>query len=869
MIHQHPLQSIRRAPLAVAVVAAMLPMSGWAAPKLEFNADMLFGSAAGRLDLSRYEQGDVLPGTYSVDILINDTWVGRHDVSARLGDDERSHFCLGPELFELMGIDEARLQALRQTEEGQGLLALPAETVCRPLQDFVPGATMEFDNAEQRLNVAIPQLYLVRNRRGWVDPALWDRGVTAATLGYSASHSQQRTPQGDRRRTSVALDAGVNLGEWRLRHRGYLERTGDASTQYQAGASFMQRNLPALGAQLIVGESATHGDMLQGVNYRGVSLQSDARMLPDDQREFAPVVRGIAQSNARVTIRQRGYVIHETTVAPGPFEIDDLVVSGASGDLEVEITEADGRVESFTIPFTAMPQLLRPGQQRYTLTAGDLRNASATDEPRFVEATLRRGFSNRVTGYAAGTAMRGYSAVVLGAAWNTSMGAFSGDITLSDARLPGKGFSPGKRLRGQSYRVAYNKSLFADHTNITMAAYRYATDDFLSLGDAARLRSKSVEQPEYDLVGRQRSRLDLTINQHFGNGRGSLYLTGSTADYWTDSRRSTSFSMGYSGRVRATTYTLGAKRTLESSQHTGGQPRSSNGIYLSVSVPLGKAAGAPRLATSASRDSDGRRARGIDLNGAFGDQWQGGYHASLDRDERGSRYSAGASYQLPTAYVSSSYTRAGDSSQLLLGANGGLVLHGGGITLAQRMGETIGLVHIPEAKGVGVVGTSGVRTDSRGYAVVPHISPFRRTELVIDPTDLSLDVELSAGSVSAVPNAGAVVKMVLPTSVGRSALIEARADDGSPLPFGNDVYDDAGNIVGVVGQGSRLWLRGLKEAGQLKVTTSTGAYCWIAYDLVGAPTPGTVNAACRATSEAMVAELDGPAIERPGSGDAQ
>ena len=45
---------------------------------------------------------------------------------------------------------------------------------------------------------------------------------------------------------------------------------------------------------------------------RGALLASDDEMLPDSQRGFAPVVRGIAKSNAEVSIEQNGYVIYRT-----------------------------------------------------------------------------------------------------------------------------------------------------------------------------------------------------------------------------------------------------------------------------------------------------------------------------------------------------------------------------------------------------------------------------------------------------------------------------------------------------------------------------------------------------------------------------
>lgn len=46
-------------------------------------------------------------------------------------------------------------------------------------------------------------------------------------------------------------------------------------------------------------------------------------MLPQSQQGYAPVVRGVADSNATVTVSQNGYTIYENHSGPGPFVIDD------------------------------------------------------------------------------------------------------------------------------------------------------------------------------------------------------------------------------------------------------------------------------------------------------------------------------------------------------------------------------------------------------------------------------------------------------------------------------------------------------------------------------------------------------------------
>ena len=90
-------------------------------------------------------------------------------------------------------------------------------------------------------------------------------------------------------------------------------------------------------------------------------------MYPDSERGFAPAIHGVALSNAKVQIRQNNIVIYDTVVPPGPFDITDLYPTGFGGDLVVSVTESDGSVRTFNVPFSATPMALREGRLRYSL----------------------------------------------------------------------------------------------------------------------------------------------------------------------------------------------------------------------------------------------------------------------------------------------------------------------------------------------------------------------------------------------------------------------------------------------------------------------------------------------------------------------
>ncbi len=82
--------------------------------------------------------------------------------------------------------------------------------------------------------------------------------------------------------------------------------------------------------------------IFDSVPFRGAQLASDDDMLPDSLRGYAPVIRGIARTNAQVIVKQNGYTIYQSYVSPGAFEIADMYPTGSSGDFDVTIKEADG-----------------------------------------------------------------------------------------------------------------------------------------------------------------------------------------------------------------------------------------------------------------------------------------------------------------------------------------------------------------------------------------------------------------------------------------------------------------------------------------------------------------------------------------------
>ncbi len=109
----------------------------------------------------------------------------------------------------------------------------------------------------------------------------------------------------------------MNLGAWRLRASGNYNWMTDSGSNYDFKNRYVQRDIASLRSQLILGESYTTGETFDSVSIRGIRLYSDSRMLPPTLASFAPIIHGVANTNAKVTITQGGYKIYETTVPPG------------------------------------------------------------------------------------------------------------------------------------------------------------------------------------------------------------------------------------------------------------------------------------------------------------------------------------------------------------------------------------------------------------------------------------------------------------------------------------------------------------------------------------------------------------------------
>lgn len=805
------------------------------------NAIELDGPKQEAVDLERFSNsGGQVPGTYRVDIYVNENRFDTQEVTFvdRGGDLQPK---LTPAQLYKFGV---------RVDAYPDLKKLPASTIITDMGAYIPSANSVFDFEKQRLNLSIPQLAMRTEAQDYIDPALWDQGmpVLMFNYGYSGSNSWSDQRSGISRASFLNLRNGANIGAWRLRNYSTYSDDGQGSKKWATINTYVQRDIQSLKSQLTLGESYTPSQVFDSVQFQGAQLESDDNMLPDSLRGFAPVIRGVAESNAQVTVRQNGYIIYQTYVAPGAFAISDLYPTSSSGDLEVTIKEANGIERRFVQPFSAVPNMVREGQIKYSATAGRYRSQlEGARTPEFAQGTLTYGLPLSTTVYGGFLNSALYSSAIIGLSHGFGdFGSLSFDVTQAHTELPDH-----SKHKGDSYRIQYAKDIQETGTSFTLAGYRYATQGFYSFQEANEIDATSNDA--WGVGYNKRSKTQLSINQSLSQ-YGGFYISGYQQDYWAQKGYERSLSTGYNLSHKGINYSLSYSYAQSSGNSNNDQQ-----LSFSVQVPLDKLMPSSWATFNVSSSKHGDPSQNIGVNGvALADN---SLNYSLQQNHTSGQRASGSmfsDYKGTYGEVSAGYNYSGDTEQVTYGAQGGVLVHPYGVTFSQPLGDTAVLVRAPGASGVKVQNHTGVYTDWRGYAVVPYVSAYRKNRIALDAQSLDDDVDIDTNAQTVIPTQGAVVLADFVTRVGRRVIISLRYQD-KVVPFGAtatvaDKDNKQSPNIGIVGGDGDVYLSGVPDEGQLIVQwgTATNQRCVASFVLPSVTSAGgkihevqTLAALCR------------------------
>ncbi|MDN7968042.1 fimbria/pilus outer membrane usher protein [Burkholderia multivorans] len=773
----------------------------------EFNSSFLSIDGTTDVDLSQFSQADfTLPGEYMLEVQVNDLFYGLQPIEfVALDASGAGKPCLRAELVAQFGLKPSLAKDLPRFHGGR----------CVDLA-AIEGVTVRYLKGDGRLRITIPQAGLEFTDGTYLPPERWSDGIAGAMLDYRVIANTNRSFGSGGRQTNAVQaygTIGANWGAWRVRGdyqaQSNVGNTVYADRTFRFSRLYAFRALPSIQSTVTFGDDYLSSDIFDTFALTGASIRSDDRMLPPSLRGYAPLISGVARTNATVTVSQQGRVLYVTRVSPGAFALQNINTS-VQGTLDVAVEEEDGSVQRFQVTTAAVPFLARTGQFRYKAAVGKPRRfGGAGITPFFGFGEAAYGLPFDVTVYGGFIAASGYTSIALGVGRDFgTFGAVSADVTHARARL----WWNGATRHGNSYRINYSKHFDGLDADVRFFGYRFSERDYTNFAQF------SGDPTAYGLAN-SKQRYSATMSKRFGDT--SAYFSYDQTTYW---ERASEQRVGVT-LTRA--FSVGALRNLNvsvSAFRTQSAGASGNQVSVTATLPIGG------RHTVTSNLTTGNGSTSVNAGYLYDDPAGRTYQISAGTTD--GRASANASFrQRTSAYqlTAQASTVANGYAAASLEVDGSLVATQYGIAAHANgnAGDTRLLVSTDGVRDVPLSGTL-THTDSRGYAVLDGISPYNVYDAAVNVEKLPLEVQVSNPIQRMVLTDGAIGFVQFSAARGSNLYLTLTDAAGKPLPFGASVQDAAnGKELGIVGEGGAAYLTQVQPKSSLVVRAGERTLCTI------------------------------------------
>ncbi len=327
------------------------------------------------------------------------------------------------------------------------------------------------------------------------------------------------------------------------------------------------------------------------------------------------------------------------------------------------------------------------------------------------------------------------------------------------------------REQGASMRLLWAKAIAATGTSVQMIGARHASPGFMDMNAAIAQSSAATSRRSF----REKHQLQLQFSQSLG----PLQLNASLAhrSAWDSDQTQLTRSLSAAMKIGPGNLTFSIDRSR------GTQGPLSQRWTLDWQMPLWPESTGSRGSLSLRRQQSPSDGNADQLSISGGDSLRYNVSASDGKRRELDLYlSRSGSFGNGSASISHSDGNTSYSASL----NGGLAIHGDGLTFGQPLGESSALVYTGGVAGVAVAGQTDVVSDRRGYALLPWLGAYRENEILLDPSatpDRRL-TEIEATSRILVPSRGALVRVDFKASRGLPVLFTIVQADGKPVPLG-------------------------------------------------------------------------------------
>ncbi|MCC4586891.1 fimbrial biogenesis outer membrane usher protein [Xanthomonas melonis] len=666
--------------------------------------------------------------------------------------------------------------------------------------DSLPDAQVRYDAALQRLALQVPLAQLSLSTTVLKAEEIAPPDATASP-GALLNYDLYATRNTGASSVSLATELrGFGIGRGMIDTTAVFlayDRPQDERWRSEAVRldSAWQMDFPETATSLRVGDFYSgFVDWSRSIRLGGVQIGRNYALQPYRVLTPTPSFLGEAAVPSTVELYVDGLRQYSGQVPAGPFQLAAQPGISGTGQAQIVVTDAFGRVRRLDFAFYGTPQLLARGISEWSAGIGHLRrdygvrSFSYASQP-VASATLRRGLRDDFTIEAHTEAGGGVVTAGAGGIWLLGAGGVI-NAAYAHSRM--------HDLRGGQYVLGYawnnRRFNFNLGTQRTHGAYR----DLGALQGSvpARISDRAVAGVNLSSIG---SLGTSYVRLSYPQGDTSRYAS----VFW-----SRSFGRNWAAN-------LSANQNLD--------VRSDRSMYLSLSTTFGELRQA-----SASMQRNGNRTGlvadvsqplpgdgdlggiGWRVQGRAGDDASGGL-AELGWLNRVGRYTLGAASQDGDTFGYAS-------------ASGSLVWMNGRGFAARDIQDSFAVVSTDGQAGIPVRLENrliGV-TDARGTLLVTPLQSWQRNQLSIDTLDLPAELRVDRVDTTVTPRQQSGVAVRFGITRVQAAVIVLHDATGAALPVGSVAQREGDAAQVVVGYDGETYLDNLRGDNRILVDTPQG-----------------------------------------------
>lgn len=660
------------------------------------------------------------------------------------------------------------------------------------------GVVVRYDAALQTLALDVPleQLTLPTTELGQSLPTTPVASASPGALLNYDVYASQNEDAGNLALTTEWRVFGIGRGVLRSTQllRTYQDETRGWRGESVRLDSAWQLDFPDSALTLTVGDFFSgFVDWSRPVRMGGIQIGRNYGLQPYRVLTPTPSFLGEAVVPSTVELYVDGLKQYNGEVPAGPFQLGAQPGISGTGNAQVVITDAYGRMQTLDFSFYGTQQLLAEGLSDWSAGLGRMRRdygirSFSYDNATVGSATWRRGVSNRFTAELHAEGGGGVASAGAGGWWQLGLG---GVLNASYAHSRREGRDGGQWSLGYSW----NNRTF----NLNASTLR-THGDFQDLGSLQGARPPDVTD-------------QVTAGASLGP-LGSLSASYLRLSYPEgDDRRYASVFWNRTFSERWSAY-ASFNQSLDE--------RDDRSVYVSLSLSLGN----NRQSNLAAQRNGDRMLYTVDVSQPVpGDGSQGGFgwRAQARHGDDGTGGLAEVGWLNRVGRYSLGAARQGDASFAYANASGSVVWMGGHLFAAREVPDAFAVVSTNGFGGVPVRLENRLigETDEDGFLLVTPLLSWQRNRISIDTLDLPADLRADRVDTQVTPRQSAGLGVSFGLRRTRALTVVLHDAEGQPLPAGSQVTlpDQRSATVGYDGE---VYLEDLPPQALLNVDTGHG-----------------------------------------------